>query len=68
MNANLSLHRGDALVVVDVQNDFLPGGALAVPHGDEVIPVLNRYIATARRSGIQVRSRSRSALAALSRR
>src|SRR6516162_7678685 len=34
-----------ALIVVDVQNDFLPGGALAVPHGDEVIPVLNRYIA-----------------------
>lgn len=35
---------GDALVIVDVQNDFLPGGALAVPHGDEVIPVLNRWI------------------------
>lgn len=34
----------DALIVVDVQNDFLPGGNLAVPHGDEVIPVLNRYI------------------------
>lgn len=34
-----------ALIVVDVQNDFLPGGALAVPHGDEVIPVLSRYLA-----------------------
>jgi nicotinamidase/pyrazinamidase len=34
-----------ALIVVDVQNDFLPGGALAVPHGDEVIPVLNGYLA-----------------------
>jgi nicotinamidase/pyrazinamidase len=31
-----------ALVVVDVQNDFLPGGALAVPHGDEVVAVANR--------------------------
>src|SRR3954463_11864891 len=31
-----------ALILVDVQNDFLPGGALAVPHGDEVIPVANR--------------------------
>ncbi len=31
-----------ALVLVDLQNDFLPGGALAVPHGDEVIPVANR--------------------------
>ncbi|HVP34284.1 MAG TPA: nicotinamidase [Steroidobacteraceae bacterium] len=32
---------GDALLVVDVQNDFLPGGALAVPRGDEVIAPLN---------------------------
>jgi nicotinamidase/pyrazinamidase len=30
-----------ALIVVDLQNDFLPGGALPVPHGDEVIPVAN---------------------------
>jgi nicotinamidase/pyrazinamidase len=30
-----------ALFIVDVQNDFLPGGALAVPRGDEVIPVIN---------------------------
>jgi nicotinamidase/pyrazinamidase len=33
-----------ALVVVDVQNDFLPGGALAVPDGDAVIPVVNRLM------------------------
>lgn len=33
----------DALVIVDVQNDFCPAGALAVPGGDEVVPVLNRY-------------------------
>ena len=31
-----------ALILVDLQNDFLPGGALAVPDGDEVIPVANR--------------------------
>jgi nicotinamidase/pyrazinamidase len=31
----------DALIVVDVQNDFCPGGALAVPRGDEVLPVVN---------------------------
>ncbi len=31
-----------ALIIVDVQNDFLPGGALEVPDGDKVIPVLNR--------------------------
>jgi nicotinamidase/pyrazinamidase len=31
-----------ALVLVDIQNDFLPGGALAVPDGDAVIPVVNK--------------------------
>jgi nicotinamidase/pyrazinamidase len=31
-----------ALVLVDIQNDFLPGGALGVPDGDAVIPVANR--------------------------
>ena len=33
-----------ALVIVDVQNDFCPGGSLAVPDGDKIIPVLNNYI------------------------
>jgi len=33
-----------ALVVVDVQNDFLPGGALPVPRGDEVVPVINALL------------------------
>ena len=32
----------NALVITDVQNDFCPGGALAVPEGDRVIPVINR--------------------------
>jgi nicotinamidase/pyrazinamidase len=32
----------DALILVDIQNDFLPGGALAVPKGDEIIPLANR--------------------------
>lgn len=31
----------NALIVVDVQNDFCPGGALAVPGGDEVVPAIN---------------------------
>jgi nicotinamidase/pyrazinamidase len=35
-------HASDALVAIDVQNDFCPGGALAVPRGDEVVPVVNR--------------------------
>jgi nicotinamidase/pyrazinamidase len=33
------------LIVVDVQNDFMPGGALAVARGDEVVPVINRLAA-----------------------
>jgi nicotinamidase/pyrazinamidase len=33
-----------ALFIVDVQNDFCSGGSLAVPGGDEVVPVLNQYI------------------------
>jgi nicotinamidase/pyrazinamidase len=40
----IDLQDGDALIIVDVQNDFLPGGALAVKHGDEVVPALNAYI------------------------
>ena len=34
----------DALLLVDLQNDFLPGGALAVPQGDQVVPVANRLM------------------------
>jgi nicotinamidase/pyrazinamidase len=34
-----------ALIIVDFQNDFTPGGALAVPDGDEVVPVINRLAA-----------------------
>jgi nicotinamidase/pyrazinamidase len=40
---SLQLRKGDVLLIVDVQNDFLPGGALAVPDGDAVIPVLDGY-------------------------
>lgn len=32
------------LLIVDLQNDFLPGGAISVPHGNEIIPVLNQII------------------------
>jgi nicotinamidase/pyrazinamidase len=35
---------GSALIVIDVQNDFCPGGALAVPKGDEVVRPINRLI------------------------
>ena len=51
----VELQPGDALVVVDVQRDFLPGGALGVPEGDRVVPVLNRYIACFRAHGLPAR-------------
>ena len=31
-----------ALIIIDVQNDFIPGGSLAVPHGDEIIELINQ--------------------------
>jgi nicotinamidase/pyrazinamidase len=34
----------DVLVVIDVQNDFCPGGNLAVPKGDEIVPTVNRLM------------------------
>jgi nicotinamidase/pyrazinamidase len=50
----VKLRFGDALIVVDLQNDFLPGGALAVPHGEEVIAPLNHYIAAFAARGLPV--------------
>src|SRR3972149_1174139 len=38
------MNQKKALIIVDVQNDFCPGGALPVPEGDRVVPVFNRYI------------------------
>ncbi len=50
----VTLQPGDALIVVDVQNDFLPGGSLAVLRGDEVVPVLNRYLAAFAAKGLPI--------------
>ncbi|HEX6540523.1 MAG TPA: nicotinamidase [Ktedonobacterales bacterium] len=44
----------DALIVVDVQNDFCSGGSLAVPDGDAVVPVLDEYMARAADAGIPI--------------
>src|SRR5258708_8319594 len=38
----VAVEASDVLIVVDVQNDFCPGGNLAVPRGDEIIPLINR--------------------------
>jgi nicotinamidase/pyrazinamidase len=51
---DLRLGRGDALVIVDVQNDFLPGGSLAVPDGEQILPLLDRAIARFSSSGLPV--------------
>lgn len=51
---SFSLQNGDALVVVDVQKDFLPGGALGVPAGDQVVPVLNLYLERFAAAGLPV--------------
>lgn len=32
------------LIIIDAQNDFMPGGSLAVPQGDEIIPVINQIL------------------------
>jgi len=39
---NMTIGDNDLLLVVDIQNDFCPGGKLAVPRGDEVVPLVNR--------------------------
>jgi nicotinamidase/pyrazinamidase len=44
----------DGLIIVDVQNDFCPGGALAVQDGDEVVPILNRYIDRFQAAGMPI--------------
>ena len=38
----ITLTSADALLVIDVQNDFCPGGALAVSGGDQIVPIINR--------------------------
>lgn len=50
----LPLRAGDALLIVDVQSDFLPGGSLAVPRGDEVVAVLNGCVQAFRQAGLPV--------------
>ena len=41
MSEDATITGNDVLIVVDVQNDFCPGGALAVPRGDEIVPIVN---------------------------
>ncbi len=50
----ITISAGDALIIVDVQNDFLQGGSLAVKHGEQVAPALNRYIALFQAKGLPI--------------
>jgi nicotinamidase/pyrazinamidase len=40
----VTVDSSDVLLVIDVQNDFVPGGALAVPGGDAIVPIVNRLV------------------------
>ncbi|HID80545.1 MAG TPA: nicotinamidase [Ignisphaera sp.] len=42
--ARIRITRFDALIIVDMQRDFMPGGALPVPEADTIVPIINRYI------------------------
>lgn len=42
----MTLEDGNALLIVDLQRDFLPGGSVPVAGGDAIVPVVNRYLAT----------------------
>jgi nicotinamidase/pyrazinamidase len=54
VRTHVSLRKGDALSVTDVQNDFLPGGALGVPHGDAIISPLNRVVDLFKKNGLLI--------------
>ncbi len=45
MTSRFNIGEMDILLVIDVQNDFCPGGALAVPRGDEIVPTVDRLAA-----------------------
>ncbi len=48
------MNSNDALLLVDIQRDFCPGGALPVEGGSDVVPVLNRWIDAARQCGARI--------------
>lgn len=52
--STIELRPGDALVLVDVQNDFLPGGSLTVPDADQIIEPINRWITLFCKGGLPI--------------
>jgi nicotinamidase/pyrazinamidase len=54
LEKNYSITSSDALLITDIQKDFLPGGALPVSQGDTIIPVLNEYARRFNYAGAQI--------------
>lgn len=54
MSPKNKLMNGDALLVVDMQNDFCPGGALPIDQGDKCVPVLNEWIEAAQLKNLPI--------------
>ena len=50
----VSLVSGDALLIADIQHDFLPGGALGIAEGDKIIPVLLNYVKRFESQGLPI--------------
>ncbi len=49
-----TIRTGDALIIADIQNDFLPGGALGIAGGDVIVPVLEAYISRFQSRGLPI--------------
>jgi nicotinamidase/pyrazinamidase len=54
MDLKKFLTKGDGLLIIDVQNDFCPDGALPIMGGDQVVPLLNRWIEAAQEKRIPI--------------
>ncbi len=54
IEASRTFQPGDALLIVDVQNSFCPGGELPIENGDQVVPVLNRLTRAAKEAGVRI--------------
>jgi nicotinamidase/pyrazinamidase len=50
----ITIDKQTALIVVDIQNDFCPGGALPVAEGNNVVPILNKYIEKFKNAGAPI--------------
>lgn len=50
----IALAAGDALLIADIQNDFLPGGALGITGGDRILPALHRYMERFQAKGLPI--------------